>query len=714
MQKNNINFENFLDLAKNFQDNKNSESPMKIFDSIKDRVNVNELLVKTILNKNTELVKYIIESYKLNVNNPVLINPALITKNESNVKDNLTTVNVPLIILVAISGSIDILNYFISLKADLKQAGHICISPKKKNSVISNIIGAAAYYGNLEFITYVLDLKAFKDFNNKNKTNFTNTNYTNELSVNYKTTEKKLKTSKMSQFSKEYSGLSPIMLAALNEDNHHNARMIYHKLRSFVLIDEKDAEGNTILHLATKANNEKLVRELVTEENLDFKIINSNGDNCFILAEKNNNVSISNFFASLEKSEETLQNNIYSLMEEESNNHYIQTHKGKKKINKKKNKNTDNTIIGFSNFPDQGPLAPQVIKNEKIATDEFNKAFDENVDVSDEEQEERYDNESDRVNSNTNNSIKENKENRNMKNNYNEAYSSNNNTNQIYSKYKNNDYTDYNNNYASNHSYGKQGYNKQGYNRGGYNNSNSNRNSTYNLRQKNYYYGNNSNYYNYSSNYNTSRNDYYQNYYNNNTNNNSRSGYYPSNQNYNSTSNKNFKQPTNTRLEEKQEKLITTKATETEYNDENNNTTSTVIKSHEEESRYKANDIQEDGKPADVVDTLDYKETQENNNSNTNENIENNENTNNYEETNTNNIENRHTNENESNDKDNTENHNNNNKISNTDNDNDGEPNETSINKLLLDDPLNNINLVNEQDMAVNTHYLDSLIVSKQ
>jgi hypothetical protein len=36
------------------------------------------------------------------------------------------------------------------------EVGHICLSPKRSNAVISNTVGAAAYYGSLDILKYCL------------------------------------------------------------------------------------------------------------------------------------------------------------------------------------------------------------------------------------------------------------------------------------------------------------------------------------------------------------------------------------------------------------------------------------------------------------------------------------------------------------------------------------------------------------------------------
>jgi hypothetical protein len=51
---------------------------------------------------------------------------------------------------------------------DIKEVGHICLSRRKHNSIISNVVGAAAYFGNakvLKFIIARLDKATFEQVN---------------------------------------------------------------------------------------------------------------------------------------------------------------------------------------------------------------------------------------------------------------------------------------------------------------------------------------------------------------------------------------------------------------------------------------------------------------------------------------------------------------------------------------------------------------------
>jgi hypothetical protein len=50
------------------------------------------------------------------------------------------------------------LNTLLTQGAGIKETGFICLSKKRKNQVISNIIGAAAYFGSTEVLKNLLSM----------------------------------------------------------------------------------------------------------------------------------------------------------------------------------------------------------------------------------------------------------------------------------------------------------------------------------------------------------------------------------------------------------------------------------------------------------------------------------------------------------------------------------------------------------------------------
>lgn len=82
-------------------------------------------------------------------------------------KEIYSSVIVPYNIIAATSGDIDIFHFVKEKGGNLATTGHIALSKKQKNSVISNILGAAAYYGRSELTDYILKKHSGKKAFNK-------------------------------------------------------------------------------------------------------------------------------------------------------------------------------------------------------------------------------------------------------------------------------------------------------------------------------------------------------------------------------------------------------------------------------------------------------------------------------------------------------------------------------------------------------------------
>ena len=125
------------------------------------------------MNKNIQIVKYIIDTKNNILLDIPTVNPACISHElnllseitesklaESKLaenKEHYNLVECPLIIQAAIAGSWDLFKYFQeSTKSNINVAGHIGLSKKKKNSIISNVFGAACFYGHFDFIKNLL------------------------------------------------------------------------------------------------------------------------------------------------------------------------------------------------------------------------------------------------------------------------------------------------------------------------------------------------------------------------------------------------------------------------------------------------------------------------------------------------------------------------------------------------------------------------------
>lgn len=68
----------------------------------------------------------------------------------------------PYIVQAAAAGHIPIFNMLTKAGCKPTDIGHICLSKKRKNSVISTVIGAAAFYGKNEMLQYLLNMPSLK------------------------------------------------------------------------------------------------------------------------------------------------------------------------------------------------------------------------------------------------------------------------------------------------------------------------------------------------------------------------------------------------------------------------------------------------------------------------------------------------------------------------------------------------------------------------
>ena len=62
----------------------------------------------------------------------------------------------PFIIQAASEGDVDCFKLLLDYGCQLNETGFICFSPKEKNEVSSNVIGAAAFKGHVDLMKYVM------------------------------------------------------------------------------------------------------------------------------------------------------------------------------------------------------------------------------------------------------------------------------------------------------------------------------------------------------------------------------------------------------------------------------------------------------------------------------------------------------------------------------------------------------------------------------
>ena len=92
-----------------------------------------------------KLVEYFVE------NGVDIMNPPELVKSEESYRRS------PFIIQAAKSGSVPTYEMVKKHGGNPHESGCICLSKKKKNVVISNAIGAAAYHGKIQMLRHLLD-----------------------------------------------------------------------------------------------------------------------------------------------------------------------------------------------------------------------------------------------------------------------------------------------------------------------------------------------------------------------------------------------------------------------------------------------------------------------------------------------------------------------------------------------------------------------------
>jgi ankyrin repeat protein len=124
----------------------------------------------------------------------------------------------------------EIFKYLLSKGLNVNETGHIGFSNKRKNSLISNVIGAASLHGRSQLLKYLIQ-------------NFP------KLDINFKTIEK-LDYKGKSPLVKEFNGYNPIFLSVTQGDKGHTeaVKALIDAKADSLAVDQND---NTLLHIAS-------------------------------------------------------------------------------------------------------------------------------------------------------------------------------------------------------------------------------------------------------------------------------------------------------------------------------------------------------------------------------------------------------------------------------------------------------------------------------
>ena len=384
-----------------------NESVIKMLEIAKDKPDTYmELLAVAIFHKNFEIIKLMVEKFKITENdspfmnaisfyNSILPENSELKSNEA--KENYNIIQCPFVIMSGIGGDIEIYKYLIKNKliSNKDEIGIIGLTKKLKNSFYSNIIGACCYYGRTELLDYIL----------KN----------DKFDLNIPTKEKKSKTTV--KFFKEYTGLTPAMLAIVSNISDENTVNILKILNNHnAKFKGCDAFKDNLLHLAVKNNKINTVKYLIDELNLIFLLDEKNKDEYTPISlaqhlsnesNESNEIFINYFSEKQNIDEKQIEKNVTELLNESN---MIKNKNSNNNKKKKKKKNEDNIPL-FNSTEYEETLkevdTTKTTKNKKKIKNEKNY-------INEDDNEEEYNNNNYKEQSKINKKNKKNNENNNF------------------------------------------------------------------------------------------------------------------------------------------------------------------------------------------------------------------------------------------------------------------------------------------------------------
>ena len=168
----------------------------------------------------------------------------------------------PYVIQAAQSGNSETLKHLTNDgECDLTDRGHIVLSRSRLNSVTSNVIGAAAYYGKPKMLSRLLQILSDAEH------------------INDKATETKdACQSKCCTFKPEYTGYTPLMLAVVSPNcDLECIKTLLSNKADYSTIEK--TTGNNILHLcAERCPSDKVFEYLFKNLKIDLFQRNAAGE----------------------------------------------------------------------------------------------------------------------------------------------------------------------------------------------------------------------------------------------------------------------------------------------------------------------------------------------------------------------------------------------------------------------------------------------------
>ena len=178
----------------------------------------------------------------------------------------------PFIIQAACSGNVEIIKKIRAVGGNIDEVGHIALTKARRNSVKSNVIGAAAYFGRVEMLNFLLGKVDSSLIEKKAE----------ESSDRYQ--------SKSGPFKTELHDFTPLQLAIASPYSNVNTVRILFSHRANQKVVEASS-GNNILHLAVKhcGENTEILNYVIKNAGIDIFARNSSGETAISMARSRGN-----------------------------------------------------------------------------------------------------------------------------------------------------------------------------------------------------------------------------------------------------------------------------------------------------------------------------------------------------------------------------------------------------------------------------------------
>lgn len=159
-----------------------------------------------------------------------------------------------------------------------------------------------------------------------------------QADINYKCVEKKVRKKQISNLIKEFSEMTPLLLAVVSDSPESNSiEVIKHLLEKNANLAALDYNKNTILHLAVKHNKLEIIKYFQDQLIQFLFVANKEGQTPFTIAQENNFNEILSFLNSISTNPDDQKN-----IEDELNELIESTNQQKNRRKKKQNKNKGN------------------------------------------------------------------------------------------------------------------------------------------------------------------------------------------------------------------------------------------------------------------------------------------------------------------------------------------------------------------------------------